>query len=85
MEYATGRGTITMTEICRNLDARFRQMAWDQDEIGWQRFMEGMVSKGLREIQSNHSMTEGSNVSPEQWTTGVIIKLLEVTHGQWLY
>jgi hypothetical protein len=33
VEYATGRGTITMTEICRNLDARFRQMARDQDEI----------------------------------------------------
>ena len=85
VEYAKGRGTITMTEICWNLDARFRQMARDQDEIGWLRFMEGMVSKGLREIQSNHSMTEGSNVSPKQWTTGVIIKLLEVTHGQWLY
>ena len=22
---------------------------------------------------------------PEQWTTGVVIKLLEVAHGQWLY
>ena len=22
---------------------------------------------------------------PEQWTTGVMIKLLEATHGQWLY
>ncbi len=85
VEYATGRGTIPMTEIFRNLDARFRQMARDQGEIGWKRFMEGMVSKGLREIQSNHLMTEGSNVLPEQWTIGVIIKLLEVTHGQWLY
>jgi hypothetical protein len=28
---------------------------------------------------------EGSNLSPTQWTVGVITKLLEVTHGQWLY
>jgi hypothetical protein len=27
----------------------------------------------------------GSGVTLEQWTTGVVIKLLEATHGQWLY
>ncbi len=57
----------------------------DQDEIGWRWFMEGMVTKNLREIQTTYSAIEGSNVSPEQWTIGVIIKLLETTHGQWLY
>jgi hypothetical protein len=60
-------------------------MATDQDEIGWRRFMEGMVTKDLREIQTTYSAIEGSNVSPKQWTIGVIIKLLETTHGQWLY
>ncbi len=67
------------------MDARFRQMARDQDEFGWRRFMEGMVSKGLREIQTTYSAIDGSNVSPKQWTTGVAVKLLEATHGQWLY
>ncbi len=85
VEYAKGRGTITMSEIFWDMDARFRQMARDQDEIGWRRFMEGMVSKGLREIQTTYSTFDGSNVSPKQWTTGVVIKLLETTHGQWLY
>jgi hypothetical protein len=28
---------------------------------------------------------EGSRVTPEQWTTGVVVKLLEATYGQWLY
>jgi hypothetical protein len=85
VECAKGRGTITMLEICWNMDAWFWQMARDQDEIGWQRIMERMVSKGLREIQTMYSAINGSNVSPEQWTTGVIVKLLEATHGQWLY
>ena len=44
VEYAKGRGTITMSEICWNIDARIWQMARDQDKIGWQWFMEGMVS-----------------------------------------
>ena len=47
--------------------------------------MEGMVCNGLREIQMTYSVIEGSNVTPEKWTMGVITKLLEATHGQWLY
>jgi hypothetical protein len=47
--------------------------------------MEGMVAKDLREIQATYSEIEGSNVMPKQWTIGVVIKLLETTHGQWLY
>jgi hypothetical protein len=50
MDYTKGRGTITMSEICQSMDTRFWQMARDQDEIGWQQFMEGMVTKGLRKI-----------------------------------
>jgi hypothetical protein len=85
VEYAKGRGTITMPDICQGMDSSFWRMARDQDEIGWQRFMEGMVTKGLQEIQTTYSVVKGSDVSPEQWTTGVVIKLLETTHGQWLY
>ena len=47
--------------------------------------MEGMVCKGIREIQTAYTVVEGSSVTPEQWTTGVVTKLLEATHGQWLY
>ena len=47
--------------------------------------MEGMVCKGIRKIQTAYSILEGSSVTPKQWTTGVVTKLLEATHGQWLY
>ncbi len=47
--------------------------------------MEGLVCQRLREIQATYTSIEGSRVTPEQWTTGVVIKLLEATHGQWLY
>jgi hypothetical protein len=74
-----------MSEICQGRDSGFQHMAMDQDKIGWQRFMESMVTKDLREIQTTYSAIEGSNVSPKQWTIGVIIKLLETTHAQWLF
>jgi hypothetical protein len=60
-------------------------MADEQDAIGWRRFMEGVVCRSIRGIQETYTTIEGSNLSPAQWTVVVIIKLLEVTHGQWLY
>ncbi len=74
-----------MEEVCRDKDRRFRRMATDQDITGWRQFMEGMVCKGLWEIQTTYPVIKGSNVTPENWTMGVITKLLEATHGQWLY
>ncbi len=47
--------------------------------------MEGMVCQRLREIQATYTSIKGSCVTPEQWATGVVIKLLEATHSQWLY
>ena len=74
-----------MSEVCSSQDERYRLMARDQDDIGWRRFMEGMICQGMRAIQTEYSAIEGSNIAPDQWAAGVVIKLLEVTHGQWLY
>ena len=86
-EYATGRGGITMEEICsyKGYDGRYQQMAKAQDSIGWRRFMEGMVCKEIRMIQTTYTSLSGSRMSAERWTEELITKLLEVTHGQWLY
>jgi hypothetical protein len=60
-------------------------MADEQDAIGWMRFMEGRVCRSIRGIQESYTTMEGSNLSPAQWMVRVITKLLEATHGQWLY
>ena len=88
VEYAERRGNTSMYDICveYDLDDDFKDMAIEQDTIGWRRFMEGMVSRSMRRIQSCYSELEGWEVvTPETWTRGLIIKLLEATHGQWLY
>ena len=74
-----------MTEICRGIDDRYWRVAEEQDAIGWRRFINRMICRRLRGLQELYSTAEGSNVSGEQWATGVIIKLLKTTHGQWLY
>ncbi len=47
--------------------------------------MEGMVCRGMRNIQEMYTQVEGSNITSVQWAQCLIIKLLEATHGQWLY
>lgn len=85
VEYAKGRGGKTMVEVCQGMHVRYRKLAESQDCIGWRRFMEGMISKEIAPIQSNYLNVRGSHLTIERWSTGLITKLLEVTHGQWLY
>jgi hypothetical protein len=48
-EYATGRGRLSMEEICieNDYDDRYKAMAQSHDSIRWRRFMEGMVCKEI--------------------------------------
>jgi hypothetical protein len=85
VEYAQGQGGITMAEICYKKAHLYQLMAADQDEIGWRRFMEGMICRRARAIQTVYSTIKGSSISHLQWSEGLVIKLLEATHGQWLY
>jgi hypothetical protein len=86
-EYAMGRGGITMREICEmnQYDQRFQQLAISQDAIGWRRFMEGMICREIRQIQQTYAGLQGMRLSGREWGKGLVTKLLEVTHGQWLY
>ncbi len=74
-----------MTEICKGLGPLFIQMAREQDAIGWHCFMEGTITRCTREIQSQYHNQEGTRMHPDRWTQGLILKLLEATHDQWIY
>jgi hypothetical protein len=85
VEYARSRGATTMESVVWNKGARFQKLGKSMDVIGWRRFMEGMVSREAVQIQSDWADIGGSPLSTEDWTKGLTVKLLEVTHGQWLY
>ena len=76
-----------MTEICIDMGygVKFRRMAASQDEIGWRWFMEGMICKEARQLHEEYRIACGSWTTGIQWKKGLIIKLVEATHGQWLY
>jgi hypothetical protein len=47
--------------------------------------MEGMVCQDMRALQESYTMVEGLSRSATAWASGLVIRLLEITHGQWLY
>jgi hypothetical protein len=84
VEYAHGRGGLTMQEIVGN-HPQHVQMATSVDCIGWRRFMEGMVSKEVVELQRYALVETESRLTVDKWANEFVIRLIEITHGQWLY
>ena len=74
-----------MKDIVGNITRRLYPLAQSQDLIGWRRFMEGMISKEITGIQKSYLALSSYHLNIERWTTGLITKLLELTHGKWLY
>ncbi len=74
-----------MEEAIRDAPPRFRDMAVSQDTIGWRRFLEGMILTEITNIQRQYIAVNGLRMSLDKWCTGLITRLLEIMHGQWLY
>jgi hypothetical protein len=72
MEYVYGRGGRTMVQICNGLGEPFQKMARDQDEIGWRRFMEGMICSKMRIIQEEYHSQIRTYTNSERWAKGVV-------------
>ena len=79
------RGSESMEAICFGRPSRFRALTHSQDAIGWQRLLEGMVLVEIATQQQQQLKVSGSRMSIDRRMTGLIIKLLEITHEQWLY
>ena len=85
VRFARGRGNLLMEDIAGPLGERYQQLGCSQDVIGWRRFMEGMIATEVVEIQRDDITLSGSRWNIDDWSRALVIKLLEYTHGQWLY
>jgi hypothetical protein len=47
--------------------------------------MEGMLSVELVELQKYALVESDSRLTIDKWAKELVIRLLEITHGQWLY
>ena len=88
VKFVRGRGELSMENICceHSLPAVFLPFARDQDEIGWRRFMEGMIARSIEDVlNSAEGLTVESSLTVEKWTSTLVQKLMEMSHGLWIY
>ena len=74
-----------MEKIACNVPPRFQALGCSQDKIGWQWFLEGMISKEITKLQNQYIMVNGFQMSHNKWSSGLTTRLLEITHAQWIY
>ena len=86
IRFIQGRGNSSMEDICRNysLPQEYRKFAQSQDKIGWRRFLEGMVSRELRDLVE-HRGDRKKLGEANKWMEKLVVQLLEITHGLWIY
>ena len=64
--------------------ARLREVALEQDAIGWMNFVEGKISLGWRQLQERHYACIGSRRTSRRWASELVTHLLELIHSQWI-
>ena len=82
--YLRGRGEVTLCSV-KHTASFLRPFAYAQDLIGWDNFMIGMVSYHVRAIQLSHLLASPTLMTVDDWMKQLIVQLLHITHGQWIY
>ena len=85
IQYAKGRGGIRMTDVLNGTGRQYSKLAASHDLIGWRRFTKGIISMEILVIQQDYMDLRGAHgtpTTPTSWAKGLIIRLIEITHGQ---
>lgn len=83
-QYIRGRGSLLLQDI-PGLPHLWFQFAREQDQIGWDNFVSGMVGLSILPIVRLQLLASQSLHTAEDWIWTVIDGLLTITHRQWLY
>jgi hypothetical protein len=82
--YLLNRGRRRFSALV-GLPPSLRQLAASQDLIGWDCFLEGMITTHFERVQTEYLRGSDSLMIAQDWTREFISQLLHLTHGQWLY
>jgi hypothetical protein len=75
----------TTTLFVTHSDPSCQISAAEQDEIGWQNFVEGKISRSWGILQLQHYQDQHSKRTVNKWTSGLVTQLLELTHSMWIH
>jgi hypothetical protein len=74
---------LTTTSFTTHAKPFCHSVTEEQDEIGWQNFVKGKISQSWGNLQLIHYQEQHSKRMVDNWMSGLVIQLLELTHGMW--
>jgi hypothetical protein len=87
LRYLRGHGSISCLDcaIAFDLPPIMQRLVISQDNIGWDHFMMGIVSKLIAKIQRTYLFHSNSSRTASLWIAGLITQLPQVMYAQWIY
>ena len=91
--YLMERENKTMWELAATMQTclphyygrpRLKRMTKSQDRLGWDCMMEGRIPKICVEHQRTYLAHTDTRMTAKRWARGLITRLLQMTHKQWL-
>eukprot|EP00804_Cyclotella_cryptica_P006975 CCRYP_007113-RA/>CCRYP_007113-RA protein AED:0.75 eAED:0.75 QI:0/-1/0/1/-1/0/1/0/1178 len=83
MEFLITRGH--MSHRLHHSRAQYEPFISSQEKIGWSRMMEGMISAELLLLDQCAVLKDSAALTVDGWAQQLVKKLLEATHGVWIY
>ena len=81
--YLLGHGQVKMRDICA--EEKYRELARIHDTLGWDNFVGGRIPHWYLQCHRLHRAEEGKFYAVEKWGRGLIERLVQLTHKQWLF
>ena len=89
-QYLEARNTMSMIEALNEVEYEPTELdlrlAEDHDDIGWQHFTEGKISKLYVETQREYYKTlKDCRRNATTWAVGLIENIFRIVHNQWTW
>jgi hypothetical protein len=83
--YLLARCTRTLTSLLKNPVSKLGVELRFHDRLGWDCFLEGRLCALWVEHRARHIKRSSLTRSANFWARGLIRRLLQITHAQWVY
>ena len=83
MTYLHGNGGVSFSEASSN-SPTLALIATAQDEIGWDNFVSGRISRHMRRYMQTHYESMPTQRLAASWSKELVHQLLQMVHEQWM-
>jgi hypothetical protein len=83
--YINGHGTVKMQSLLNSPRSKYKNAAILHDLLGWSNFMEGRIGNIWVHMRKEDIRSRKLLRGGDKWARGLMTRLLQMTHQQWLY